>query len=242
VPAPLDAILFDLGGTLDGRGGWRERCHRLITDAGVSCSRNAHATAFDYAESRTHSTPEMAALGIRDMVVRHVGWQLESLGCGASATASAIADRFVQDIQRATLDSRRVLLTLANRGFKQAVVSNACGNAALLCEEYGFGPALIGVVDSHVFGASKPDPAIFRHALRLLGTPAERTAFVGDSLDRDIEPAKSFGMQTIWIAGHRPRPAGAVADLVLDDITELPAAIDPGRTLVLERPSAMRYV
>src|SRR5262245_44669925 len=32
---PLDAILFDMGGTLDGRGAWRGRSRRLFLDLGV---------------------------------------------------------------------------------------------------------------------------------------------------------------------------------------------------------------
>jgi putative hydrolase of the HAD superfamily len=38
-------------------------------------------------------------------------------------------------------------------------------------------------------------------AIERLKFPAEKIAFVGDSFERDIIPAKSVGMQTVWIIG-----------------------------------------
>jgi putative hydrolase of the HAD superfamily len=110
------------------------------------------------------------------------------------------------------------------RGFRLGLVSNACGNAALLCDEFGYTPMLSAIVDSHRFGVSKPDPAIFRRGLSLLGSEPGRSAFVGDSLDRDIEPAKRLGMRTFWIATP-PAPVPGldqIPDATLASIAELP--------------------
>jgi HAD superfamily hydrolase (TIGR01509 family) len=222
---PLDAVLFDLGGTLDGRGAWRQRFHRLLPEAGITCSRNDRDAAFDFAEGHTHATDAMATASLRELVTHHTAWQLEALGVDDPVAVRTIADRFVADVEAATAVNRAVLTELAGRGLKLAVVSNACGNAARLCEEFGYADLLIAVVDSHVFGAAKPDTKIFRHALTLVGTRAERTAFVGDRLDRDIEPAKSIGMRTVWIAGDQQATAASSADLVLESVAELPAAL-----------------
>ena len=223
---PLDAILFDLGGTLDGSHGWRERFHRLLPGAGITCSRDHRAAAFDYAESRTHAEPAMATSELRRLVTCHVGWQLEFLGGTHPAGAVAqIVDSFIAAVYEAAAVNRAVLAELARCGFKLGVVSNGCGNTAGLCEEYGYAEALAVTVDSHQFGAAKPDPSIFRHALSLIGCAPERTAFVGDSLDRDIKPAKALGMHTFWIAGRDVRLAPR-ADAILDSVAELPAALD----------------
>jgi HAD superfamily hydrolase (TIGR01509 family) len=221
----LDAILFDLGGTLDGRGAWRHRFHRLLREAGIDCSPEERAAAFAFAEMQTHATGEMASASLRGLVTRHAGWQLEALGIDDDSAVRAITDRFVADVAAATAANRTVLEELAGRGLKLAVVSNACGNAARLCEEFGYAPLLTAVVDSQVFGAAKPDVKIFRHALTLVGTRAERSAFVGDRLDRDIEPAKSIGMRTVWIAGDQVPATAAAADVVLDNVAQLPAAL-----------------
>jgi HAD superfamily hydrolase (TIGR01509 family) len=222
---PLDAVLFDLGGTLDGRGAWRQRFHRLVLEAGITSSRVDRDAAFDFAEGQTHAASAMATASLRELVMHHAAWQLEALGVDDPVAARAIADRFVADVEAATAVNRGVLSELADRGLKLAVVSNACGNAARLCEEFGYADLLIAVVDSHVFGAAKPDPTIFRHALALVGARAERTAFVGDRLDRDIEPAKTLGMRTVWIAGDQQPAAASCADLVLESVAELPAAL-----------------
>ena len=220
----LDAILFDMGGTLDGRGSWRDRSRRLFLEVGLDrFTQMQRAAAFDYADERSQSTPEMATAGLREMLRRHVGWQLESLGVDDPGVARDLVDRFASEAEQAAAVNRRVLATLHQRGYRLGLVSNACGNAAVLCEELGYSPAFSAVVDSHCFGRSKPDPAIFRHALALLQTSPARAGFVGDSLDRDMRPAKQLGMVTFWVAdralGAEP---GGVADVRLDNVGELP--------------------
>lgn len=62
------------------------------------------------------------------------------------------------------------------------------------------------VVISMEFGKAKPDPAIFKQALRLLGSAAEETVFVGDSPAADIEGARKTGMDTAWLSHGRKWP------------------------------------
>jgi FMN phosphatase YigB (HAD superfamily) len=228
VTPELDAILFDLGGTLDGRGGWRDRFHRQFEARGLSDAFgfDARVRAFDYAEERSHAAPEMARAGLRDHVRMHVEWQFDALGAAGSAACAGIVDGFVRDVEAACMESRAVLTSLANDGFRLGVVSNGCGNVATLCAEYGFTPLLSVVVDSHVFGCAKPDPAIFRYAIARIGAPASRSAFVGDSLDRDIEPAKALGLRTFWVSDGRRRPTRDV-DVVLARVADLPAHLQP---------------
>jgi FMN phosphatase YigB (HAD superfamily) len=218
----LDAILFDLGGTLDGRGDWRTRFHRLFAACGTHDQR---AAAFDRAHARGLATPEMATARLRDMLGRHVGWQCEALGVADPALERDLVDRFVREVGAAAVVNRGVLAGLVDQGFRLGVVSNGCGNAALLCEEYGYSPLLSVVVDSHCVGASKPDPAIFQYALDALGIDPARTGFVGDSLDRDIAPAKALGMRTFWVANSRQALPPPAADVALDTVADLPASL-----------------
>jgi HAD superfamily hydrolase (TIGR01509 family) len=226
VIARPDAILFDLGGTLDGPGGWRDRFHHQFEAAGVADKFPfaARVRAFDYAEERSHAAAGMASAGLRDLVRMHVGWQFESLGAAGSAAAAVIADRFVRDAEAACAVSREVLRALAGDGFPLGVVSNGCGNVATLCAEYGFAPLLSVVVDSHAFGRAKPDPEIFLHATSRLNVTAARAAFVGDSLDRDIAPAKALGMRTFWLA-DAGRAATPDVDVALKRLADLPGAL-----------------
>lgn len=221
----LDAILFDLGGTLDGSGGWRDRFHRHFVACGLADTFDfdRRVRAFDYAEERTH-TGDMTHVGLRDLVRMHVGWQFESLGAAESNAAATITDRFVREVEDACAASRRLLAALRTDGYCLGVVSNGCGNVAALCAEYGFAPMLAVIVDSHVFGRAKPEPAIFRHALDKIGAEPSRTAFVGDALDRDIEPAKALGMRTFWVSDGRRAMSPAI-DVVLDRLSDLPSRL-----------------
>ena len=64
----------------------------------------------------------------------------------------------------------------------------------------------------------KPSSALFRRALAQF--PAGRSVlFIGDSLDRDITPAKALGLSTVWVA-----PEGSAhpdADRVVQTLMEL---------------------
>ncbi|MBW4080373.1 HAD family hydrolase [Paenibacillus sp. S150] len=55
------------------------------------------------------------------------------------------------------------------------------------------------VVISGEAGISKPDPDIYRLALRRLGFAAEETLFIGDHPVNDIWGAAKAGMETIWL-------------------------------------------
>jgi HAD superfamily hydrolase (TIGR01509 family) len=224
-PRPVDAILFDMGGTLDGQGGWRDRFHRLFVEVGLDrFSRAQRVEAFDYAEEQSHATFEMCGLRLRPMLQKHVGWQLERLGLSDPAVAGQMVDRFTDDVEQAAAINRVVLAALVDQGIRLGLVSNACGNAAVLCDELGYCPMLSAIVDSHRFGVAKPDLAIFRHGLSLLGAEAERSAFVGDSLDRDIEPAKRLGMATFWVCAQPATIPGAdgISDATLASVADLP--------------------
>lgn len=47
----------------------------------------------------------------------------------------------------------------------------------------------------------KPDPEGFEKIVQLCCVPAEQIVFVGDSEQKDIIPAKSVGMKTIFVHG-----------------------------------------
>ena len=55
------------------------------------------------------------------------------------------------------------------------------------------------VVTSETVRCYKPDPAIFRHAIRTFGVRSDRVLHVGDSLHSDIAGAAAIGITTVWI-------------------------------------------
>lgn len=74
-------------------------------------------------------------------------------------------------------------------------------------------------------GMVKPDPLLFAHACRVLGTPPAHSAMVGDRYDRDIAGAQQAGLFTVWVnVRHEPLPPGARSPDVTVDSVDLVAA------------------
>jgi putative hydrolase of the HAD superfamily len=55
------------------------------------------------------------------------------------------------------------------------------------------------VLVSEEFGVAKPDPEIFREALRLAGVKPDEAIFVGDSVEFDMAGARAAGIPTVWV-------------------------------------------
>lgn len=235
------AILFDMGGTLDGEGlHWLDRFVALYGDLGVTLPREALRGAFDAAEARAASDVEIAEAGLEQMVARHVGWQLDHLGIRDPALHDRLVRGFVEPIRAAAARNRVLLRDLAGRGFLLGVVSNGCGNVDVLCRDYGYAPELSVVVDSRRLGISKPDPRIFAHAAALLGVAPADTLVVGDSFDRDVVPAKRCGMLTAWLQPDETAgvPDPSMMDLRLARLSDLTASLASASPAVVGHPRA----
>jgi putative hydrolase of the HAD superfamily len=224
------AILFDMGGTLDGDGlHWLDRFVALYASAGAGLPRETLRAAFDHAEGMAATDEDIAGAPLDRMIARHVDWQLARLDRSDDASLRRhLVEGFVGPIRAASADNARLLADLAGRGFRLGVVSNGCGNVEVLCDDLGFAPYLSLVVDSRRVGLYKPDPAIFIYAAARLGVPASDALMVGDSFDRDVRPAKSIGMMTAWLEGpeRRPCPEPSLADVRLRRLAELPSMLE----------------
>jgi putative hydrolase of the HAD superfamily len=196
VTTRFDAVLFDAGGVLvipDGTV-----LGPLLAPYGASTDLGEHHRAH-YGAMRAHDTEDST------------GWDayhrtyVATLGVPSDELADAV------DVFRHTFNSMlwrypnegaaATLRGLAERGVPIGVVSNASGQieAALrragICQVGGGDGAVVAcVVDSHVVGVSKPDPAIFVSALDVLELPADRVAYVGDSIRYDVEGARAAGL------------------------------------------------
>ena len=225
----LRAVLFDMGGTLDGDGlHWLDRFERLYADAGVLLPRAALRAAFDEAEREAAVDETMAAADLEEMVDRHVGWQLGHLSLDDPRLRRDLVAGFVKPVRDSAHANARLLAGLKSRGLQLGVVSNGCGNVDRLCDELGYASFLSTVVDSRRVGLSKPDPAIYIYAAARLGLPPSSIMMVGDSFDRDVRPAKAIGMQTAWLEGPAGRdcPDRALADVSLRALADLPEVLD----------------
>src|SRR5438874_2488254 len=221
----IRAILFDMGGTLDGDGlHWQDRFLALYKTVGVELPRDSIREAFVAAERRSALDETIASSNFAQMIDLYVKWQLAFLGLTDRDLAQHLAQGFIAPVRTAASENVRLLATLVAHGFTLGVVSNGCGNVEKLCADFGYAPFLSVVVDSRRVGLFKPDPAIFLHAAEKMGGDPGTIMMVGDSFDRDVRPAKKAGMKTAWLEGNPARecPDPSLVDLPLRRVADLP--------------------
>ncbi len=218
----FEAVLFDLGGTLDAPGlPWQERLFRLYRAEGVAVTPDEFAPLFYRADDALVGAVP-AALSLRETVQRLVKGVSAALSLDDARLADRIATRFFEQAMTCARHNTPLLSQLAGR-YRLGMVSNFYGNLVTVCDDLGLRPYLGAIVDSTDVGCTKPDPRIFRHALDRLGVRAGDAAFVGDSLARDMGGARAVGMTHIWLvdeAMSSPEPC-CPDDRVIRSLDEL---------------------
>jgi putative hydrolase of the HAD superfamily len=109
------------------------------------------------------------------------------------------------------LKSRDIRLGMITNGRGQFQLDNI---RALGIEKY-FDTILI----SEWEGIKKPDPEIFKRALKQLKIAAHQSIFVGDHPENDVKAAQNVGMKGVW--KKDPQWESAEADYIVDDLAEL---------------------
>ena len=94
--------------------------------------------------------------------------------------------------------------------FQLAVISNFDGRLRLILQNLGISKYFAHVFISSELGADKPDPEIFRHALKLIHLNPDEVLHVGDDPERDWKAAKEAGLSVF----HLDRPKNSLRDLV----------------------------
>jgi putative hydrolase of the HAD superfamily len=116
--------------------------------------------------------------------------------------------RGVGDLRAALLASLRfrpypeapdVLAELGELGVKRVVVSNWDVSLREVLARTGLAPFLDGVVISAEVGASKPERAIFEHALAVAGVTAGEAMHIGDTADVDLAGARAAGLRAVHL-------------------------------------------
>ncbi len=97
--------------------------------------------------------------------------------------------------------AREVLGSLREAGVRTALVSNWDRRGPRLLERMNLASFFNAVVFSSRVGVEKPDPEIFREALRRLSVAAERAAVLGNTPSRDLTPAQRLGLRAYHFDG-----------------------------------------
>ena len=96
------------------------------------------------------------------------------------------------------------------RRFELAVVSNFDGRLRFILAHLGVSKYFAHVFVSSELGADKPDPEIYRRALRVMKLSPNEVFHVGDDPERDWEGATAAGLSIFRL----DRPKNSLRDLV----------------------------
>ena len=190
--ADLDAVTVDAYGTLvelaDPVPALREGLRALGVERDAEAVARAFAkeTAF-YRERSFEGRDEASLFLLRCECVAIILGELDS-----GLEPEAFVEGFVAAMKLELLpDAAAALRTLRRHGLAVAVVSN--WDIGLREQLRRLGLHDVPIVASAEVGAPKPDPAVFRHALELLGVRPDRALHVGDS-EADADGARAAGM------------------------------------------------
>ena len=159
---------------------------------------------------------------------------LQSLGFDFGAQSEIVAgatNAFCEGFMtyvRIDENSEQVLRKLHGK-YKLGIVSNFAIPECVvkLLKKHGLEAYFEVIIVSGAVNKRKPSPEIFKKALEKLGVDPSETVFVGDTVDADIEGAKSVGMKTVFIERRQQKEAEQVCpDQTIKNLDELLTAIE----------------
>ena len=131
-------------------------------------------------------------------------------------------------------DVAACLHALHRRGLRIGIAGNQPASSEQALQSLGL--PVDFVASSDRWNVKKPEPAFFQKIIDELQLAADSIAYVGDRLDNDILPARNAGMITVFIRRgpwgflHSRRPEAAQAHLRIENLGELPDALDRVQT------------
>ena len=208
----MRAVLLDALGTLvELERPWPH----LVAELG------ARGVEVDEADARRAMRAEMAYYRAHhDDASDRAGLEDLRRRCAEVVRAELGTDLAVGEVEAAMLAAIRfrpypevpgVLRALRERGSALVVVSNWDVSLHDVLEQTGLRALVDGVVTSAEFGAAKPEPAIFAHALAVAGDVAPADAVhAGDDVAADVEGARAAGIAPVLVARDGGRPPTGV--------------------------------
>ena len=205
----IKAVLFDLYQTLVRYDPPREEIQKkVLKEYGIETTSKAIRHALFIADEffyREHSRSPLSRRSEEEKMAIYMQYQgiiLKEAGIDASRQLIAGSLRKMQqfNFKLALFDDVVPALTqLKDRGLVLGLISNVDQDISPLCEELGLSKLLQVVVTSLNAGFSKPQPQIFREALRQAKVEAPEAIYVGDQYQIDVVGANSAGMKGILL-------------------------------------------
>ena len=233
----VEAILFDMGGTL--RGSIKtDKTEKLMLVRKMIDLLGTDASLEEFSELLTERTREYRRWAKKTLV--DVGerelWTKWMLPDWPAEQIAGIAMKLNRLWRKATSDkvifpeTKEVVLELFRRGYRLGLVSNTVSSVETprLLKSLELTGCFETVILSCVVGIRKPDPAILLEATRRMEIDPEKCAYVGNLLHRDVLPSRQAGFAKVVILrdpetfpAHQARYPELKADEYINNLREL---------------------
>ena len=183
------AAIFDMDGLLvDSEPGWKQAEREVFGSVGVEIT-----------DDMASATAPLTTREVTEYWYRFRPWSGRSLE-DVEASVVARVGELIREHPRALPGVRDALEVCADLGWRVALASNSPKTLCrLVLAELGIDGFFHAVVSADDVERGKPDPAIYRHAARLLGF-APRECLVFEDSPGGVRAACAAGMSVIAIA------------------------------------------
>ena len=222
-----DALTFDCYGTLiDWEAGIADALRPVVAAHGISVSDAELMDLYSEIERTGKSGEYRRYREVLRATVRGIGSRLRFVPSPSEVECLAGSLGNWQPFP----DTVDALLRFQSR-YRLCIISNVdddlfAGTARTLGVDFDY------IVTAEQAGSYKPSHNNFAMAVNRMGIPKERVLHVAESVKLDIEAAKSFGMDTVWVNRHagleregsasgNPSDGDSGADLEVPDLKTL---------------------
>jgi putative hydrolase of the HAD superfamily len=233
----IQAVLFDMFDTLmiieknhEFYAYSLKKTHKILVDNGVNVKfavfRDAYIKARDELYVEADARLEEPHFNLRIVnALKNLGYHFDVNSDVVTKATNAFCEGFM-DYVRIDDNAKNTLETLHGK-YKLGIVSNFALPECVdkLLKKHGLYELFDVIIVSASVNKRKPSPEIFEKALAKLGVSSEKAVFVGDTVDADVEGAKSVGMKSIYIE-RRPQKESTPPDQTIKSLGELLSALE----------------
>ncbi len=233
----VEAIMFDMGGTLRGSIK-RDEAEKVEIVREIITLLDVDTPPAEFTELLTERTKKYRRWAKESLVDvnEHELWTKWLLPDWPPEQISGIVMELNRLWRKATGDrivfpeTKEVVLELFRRGYRLGLVSNTVSSVETpqLLDELELTGCFETVVLSCVVGIRKPNPAILLEATRRMEIDPRNCAYIGNLLNRDVQPSQKAGFARVVIlrdpetfTEHQAQYPELKADEYIDDLKEL---------------------
>jgi 2-haloacid dehalogenase len=224
-----DAVLLDADETLfDFREAEQFALGETLSESGITLS--VEQVIDDFRRINSVVWAEFEAGGTTSEVIRTKRFVLLLDQFGVAADAQVLSDRYVAHLSRAPflLEGARELLEQLHGKAPLVLVTNGLSSVQWpRLADSGIETFFRAIVISEEQGVQKPEPEIFRVALkRAGGVSPERAIMCGDNLNSDVRGALEVGMDACWVnLRGKANETDVVPTAEVRSLADLPAVL-----------------